>query len=256
MLEKVRNYMDLNYMIEMGDRIVMGISGGADSVALLLLLDRIKAQFGGIELFAVHVNHGIRQEAEEDADYVRRLCEKYRSPFYLFEENIPALAKKRGKTEEEMGREYRYQCFYKIMKEVNAGKLAVAHHMDDQAETMLFHLVRGCNLSGMAGMRPVNDLLVKLEEESVHIIKGRVIRPLLQCRKRELTDWLAQQNMTWREDSTNREDVYSRNRIRNQVLPVLETVNQQAVLHMAEFAECIAEYELFFQQAVSGYIRK
>lgn len=252
MIEKVQNYIKFHHMIDKGDRIVAGISGGADSVALLLLLNRIKTEME-LELFAVHINHGIREEAAEDADYVRRLCEDCKIPFYLFEEDIPALAKKERMTEEEMGRKFRYQSFYQVMEQVGAGKLAVAHHMGDQAETVLFHLIRGTNLSGMAGMRPVTEYFAA---GSTNAAVYRIIRPLLGCRKEELTDWLSGQGVIWREDRTNRDNIYARNKIRNQVIPALEEINQQTVCHVAAFADRITEYQAFFQKAVREYLLK
>lgn len=227
-------------MIDTGDRVVVGLSGGADSVALFLLLNELKEEFK-LKLYAVHINHGIREEADEDADYAESLCEQFHVPFFLFKEDIKALAKMQGKSEEEMGREYRYQCFFEIMEKEKAEKLAVAHHMDDCAETVLFHLLRGTDLSGMTGIRPVN---------------GKIIRPLLNCRKEELTAWLKEKNVTWKEDVTNLENVYARNKIRNQVLPLLSDLNSQAVKHITEFADSMKEYETFFHNMTLQYVNK
>lgn len=253
MIEKVQNYIKSHHMIEKGDRIVAGVSGGADSVALLLVLNQIKIEME-LELFVVHINHGIREEASEDAVYVRQLCEDCGIPFYLFEGDIPAMAKKERMSEEEMGRKFRYQSFYKVMRQVRADKLAVAHHMEDQTETVLFHLIRGTDLTGMAGMQPVTEHFVKGEEKIA--ASYQVIRPLLGCHKEELTDWLTDQGVMWREDRTNADNTYARNKIRNQVIPVLEEINQQAVCHVAEFADRIVEYQAFFQQAVQEYLLK
>lgn len=238
MLKKVREYVEFHHMIERGDRIVIGLSGGADSVALFLLLNELKDEYK-LKLFAAHINHGIRAEAECDAAYARTLCEQFQVPFYLFEADIPSMAKMQGKSEEEMGRDYRYQCFYEILEKEQANKIAVAHHMDDRAETVLFHLSRGTDLSGMSGIRPIN---------------GKIIRPLLNCRKEELVAFLTEQNVEWKEDVTNQDNDYSRNKIRNQVLPQLLEVNEQAVKHITEFADHAAEYEAFFQKVVAKYM--
>ncbi|MCM1157399.1 MAG: tRNA lysidine(34) synthetase TilS [Bacteroidales bacterium] len=241
MVEKIRKTIREYQMLDAKDRVVMGISGGADSVALLLALCRLREEFS-LWLAAVHVNHGIRGDAAKgDAEYVERLCRTYGVPFFLFEENIPEMAKKQGKSEEEMGREYRYQCFFRVLEEMHAGKLAVAHHMDDQAETVLFHLIRGTGLSGMRGMLPVN---------------GKVIRPLINCRKEELADWLRREQVPWREDATNREDICSRNRLRNRVFPELEKINAQTVAHVCRLAKEMQEYEQFFRQSVSDYVER
>ncbi len=239
MLEKVRKYMELHHMIDRGDRIVMGVSGGADSVALFLLLNALKQEYD-LRLFAVHVNHGIREDAGEDETYVKRLCESYQVPCYVFKADIPSMAKENGMSEEEMGRAYRYEQFMKVMEKEQANKLAVAHHMDDQAETLLFHLIRGTDLAGMAGMRPVSD-------------SKKLIRPLLGCRKEELVRWLDEQNLNWREDCTNQDNRYTRNKLRNLVVPQLEEINAEAVGHIAGFADQALEYEEFFQSIVQEY---
>lgn len=262
MVGKVEQYVKSWNMIEKGDRIVVGLSGGADSVALLLVLQNLKQEYE-LDLFAVHINHGIRSQACRDAEYAGILSESFKIPFYLFEADIPAMAKEQGLSEEEMGRIYRYRCFRDVMNRVGADKLAVAHHMDDQAETVLFHLIRGSRMAGMEGIHPVTDLWseqdkgVGTENRSSDAGEGKkIIRPLLNCRKEELVQWLQEQKITWMEDCTNADNIYSRNCIRNQVLPVLSRVNAQAVRHIAEFAEEMSGYKAFFQHAVDAYLEK
>ena len=238
MLEKVREYIKENDMLALGDKVVVGVSGGADSTALLEILDSLKEEYG-LSIYVVHINHGIRKEAGEDAEFVRMLCEKKSLPFYLFCEDIPAMAKREGLSEEEAGRSFRYQCFYKVMRENGAHKLAVAHHMDDQAETVLFHLVRGTDLAGAAGIQPVSVL-----SDSRNII----IRPLLNVRGAEIRSWLTAQGIHWQEDATNNDDNYSRNRIRNRVMSDLTVINDRASEHISEFAKRAFLYD--------GYIKK
>lgn len=241
MLEKVRKYVECYHMLEMGDRVVAGVSGGADSVCLFLLMLELKAEYE-LSLFVVHVHHGIRkEEADRDAEYVQSLCRKYGVSFYLFKEDIPKLARDYGMSEEEAGRQYRYHCFNQVMEQVEADKIATAHHMGDQAETVLFHLIRGTNLSGMTGIAPVN---------------GKIIRPLLLCQKKELVNWLVSKSAVWREDATNTDNYYARNKLRNQIIPILEEINEQAVAHIAQFAGCLTEYEKFFQKAVHQYMEQ
>lgn len=241
MIERIRKTIETYHMLEKGDRVVMGVSGGVDSTALLLALWMLREEFS-LTLTVVHVNHGIRGEmAKEDSKYVRKLCDTYGISFFLFEEDIPALAKQQGKSEEEMGREYRYRCFYEVMDKVDGNKLAVAHHMEDQAETVLFHLVRGTNISGMRGMLPVNE---------------KLIRPLIDCRKEELEAWLKEEQIAWREDATNGENIYARNRLRNQVFPVLEELNTQAVQHICNLAGEMREQETFLESMVQAYLKE
>ncbi len=248
MTDKVRTYMEEQHMIEQGDRIVLGVSGGADSVALLMLLAELKEQWQ-LRLFVVHVHHGIRKEADEDVRYVQQLCAQFNLPCSVFYEDIPALAKQQKMSEEEVGRVCRYRHFYEVAGQVNANKLAVAHHMDDQAETVLFHLVRGSGLSGVRGMQPVNAWEKLPDGNNLWII-----RPFLCCRKKELTQYLQEKKVDWQEDTTNAGSDYARNRIRNRVLPELETVNDQAVMHIASFAQNMSEYECFFKQMVKEYL--
>lgn len=256
MEKKVRAYIQLHHMIEKDDRIVIGVSGGADSVALLLLLNRMKEEYN-LSLFVVHINHGIRiGDAEKDAIHVETLCKQYQIPYFLFEANIPQMAKEEGKTEEEMGREYRYLCFSKVMKKENAYKLAVAHHEGDQAETVLFHLIRGSNLAGMTGIRPVSDAYFMLKEKVEVRTRGKVIRPLLCCSKHEILQWLLEKNIGWQEDITNQDNEYARNKLRNQIFPMLEEINEQAIKHVAEFADTIAEYQQFFHGMVRKFIEE
>lgn len=241
MIDKVRNYIELHHMLTKGSKVVMGISGGADSVAMFLLLLQFREEYA-LSLYTVHINHGIRAEAAADAEYVRQLSAANDIPFYLYEADIPKLARQWQKSEEETGREYRYQCFYEVMEKTGADTLAVAHHMGDQAETVLFHIVRGTDLAGLRGILPVQTEPVK------------TIRPLLCCRKEELTGWLADRQAVWREDKTNRENIYMRNKLRNEVMPLLEQVNSRAVSHLAALADTAVEYSDFFHGCVQEYM--
>lgn len=257
---KIQEYMEKYHMLEYGSKIVMGISGGADSVALLLMLSAFQQTYG-LSLSAVHINHGIRQEAGNDAAYVRMLCEQYKIPFYLYEADIHDMAKAQKKTEEEMGREYRFQCFCEVAAKTGADTLALAHHMGDQAETVLFHMARGTDLSGIMGIRPVNEMQKYMAHDAKNMVAAgegqetiRIIRPLLCCAKKELTDWLVSQNITWQEDVTNQDNNYSRNKIRNEIVPLLEEINERAVSHIAELAGTAGEYHAFFQHMVEEYI--
>ncbi len=248
MIDRIKSYIEKHHMLNRGDGVVMGISGGADSVAMLLAFCAIKEEYG-LRLYAVHVNHGIRTEAAEDADYVKALCDNNDIPFYLFEDKVKEMAATQKKTLEEMGREYRYQCFYQIMEKVGATVLATAHHRGDQAETVLFHIIRGTDLSGMAGIRPVAERTAKFGRFSL-------IRPLLCCEKTELVGWLAAKGYAWREDSTNQDSTYSRNRLRNEVLPSLEKVHAGAAAHIADLAGIMWEHEKYFCRIALNYVEE
>ncbi len=223
--------------------IVAGISGGADSVCLLLVLQELQ-KLCPFRLHAVHVNHGIRAEAEADEAWVKALCEKRGVPFTSFHEDVRGFAKENGLSEEEAGRVLRYRAMEQVLDAqmaagpsgVMAGKIAVAHNANDRAETLLFHLFRGTGLAGMGSIRPCRD---------------RVIRPLLGISRAEIEAYLREMGQDWRIDATNAEDTYTRNRIRHHILPYAESkICGGAVAHLAAEAEHLAGAAEFIQKQV------
>lgn len=231
LVEKVSEYMQQNDMVEDGEKIVVGVSGGADSTGLLCILSELAKQFG-FSLAVVHVNHGIRgKAADADQSYVENICKDMEIPCYSFHVDLKRFAKKEGMSQEEAGRYYRYQCFEKVRKEISAQKIAVAHQQNDASETVLFNLFRGTGLRGLSGIPPVRDV---------------IIRPLLCADRREIEAYLQEKGIAWRTDETNLTDVYSRNRIRNQILPYVEEhINPAAGQHIQEMAgllKDIADY--------------
>nr|WP_089983934.1 tRNA lysidine(34) synthetase TilS [Clostridium sp. C105KSO13] len=222
-MKKIKEYIEKYHMIEAGDRIIAGISGGADSVCLFFELLELK-KHTNIEIIAVHVNHGIRGEtAARDEEFVQKLCEEYQVECAVYHKNVELIAKKRKQSVEEAGRIVRREAFEKALKEYRGTKIATAHHQNDNAETLLMNLARGTGLKGLGGIRPVN---------------GNVIRPLLCLTRREIEDYLEEKKQSYCQDETNEEDDYTRNRLRHFVIPVLEEqVNAQAVRHMNEAME-------------------
>ena len=227
MLDKIRAYMKDNGMIAPGARVVAGVSGGADSVCLFHVLRALSAELS-FTFMAVHVEHGIRgEEALRDASFVEKLCAETGVPCRVVHADIPTLAAEAGLGLEEAGRLVRRQIFEEIGMEWGADRIALAHHMDDRAETLLFNLARGTGLAGLGSIRPVS---------------GPYIRPLLCVSREEITGYLREQGLTWCEDSTNEEMDYSRNRLRLSIIPALrDGVNSQASRHMAQAAETAAE---------------
>ena len=207
MLDKVITYIEENELIQKKDRIVVGVSGGADSVCLFSVLLELQKKYE-LELFVVHVHHGIRgEEADKDEQFVENLAKKHQIPYYCFWKNIPVLSKKRGLTEEEAGRIVRYEAFYEVLKKVNATKIAVAHNQNDCAETVLFQLFRGSGLKGMCGIFPKRD---------------EIIRPLLGVDRKAIEAYLMQKGQAYCTDRTNLEEEYTRNKIRLSILPIAE----------------------------------
>lgn len=220
-------------MIRPGDCVAAGVSGGADSVCLLYLLVRLQREIP-FRLAAVHVNHGLRAEAGEDAAYVEGLCGQWGVSFYLREVDVAGHAAAYRLSEEEAGRLLRYQAFHEVLGEIRAGergRIAVAHNAEDRAETMLFHMFRGSGLKGFSSIRPVRE---------------SVIRPLLCVSREQIEACLTAEGLDWREDATNREDVYARNKIRHYILSYAQReICGGAVSHMGELADMLAETESY-----------
>lgn len=233
MIEKVYRYILEHNMLKDGDTVVAGVSGGADSVCLLLVLKELCARMP-LKIYVVHVNHGIRSEASRDAGYVEELCANLGIPYYLVKTDVRQRAQKERISEEEAGRNIRYEEFNRVLESLGnagTGKIAVAHTQNDCAETMLFHLFRGSGLQGLSGIRPV---------------RGRIIRPLLCLEREEIESFLHFRGISYCIDRTNEEDTYTRNRIRHHLIPAArEMVNCNAVRHLNETARLAEEAEEF-----------
>ena len=212
MNKKVTAFIEDNRLLENGDTVIVALSGGADSVTLLHILNSIKELYN-LTLRAAHLNHGIRgEEADRDEDFVRKLCESMGVPLDVRREDIPAIAKESGKSEELCGREVRY-AFFDALCEQYGAKIATAHNRDDHAETVLWNLVRGAGLSGLCGI-PVR--------------RGGIIRPLLGCSRAQIEAYCAENQLAYVTDSTNLTAAYTRNRIRLEVMPILRQLNENA----------------------------
>ncbi len=234
--ERVKRYCAANRLIEQGDRIVAGVSGGADSMCLLLVLCSMKQEYG-LTIHVVHVNHCIRgNSADEDEAYVKNFCESRDIPFHVVREDAIELARTKKYSVEEAGREIRYRTFDRICRELGADKIAVAHNIQDQAETMLFRMFRGTGLKGLKVMQPVS---------------GNIIRPLLGITRSEIETFLNGEQVVFRQDETNFEDEYSRNCIRKHILPVAtESINPASVQHLYELAQQCTEAADFIETTV------
>ena len=241
-MEKVLDYIRKNGMLKEGDRVIAGVSGGADSICLLFLLDRYREALG-ISVEVVHMEHGIRgKESLEDAAFVENFCRERKIPCHIFHRDVPSLARKWKCSEEEAGRRARYEAFEEICEKYGGTKIAVAHNRNDQAETLLFHLVRGSGLSGLSGIRPV---------------RGKIIRPLLCLTREEIEGFLKEEGISFRTDASNLETDYARNRIRLNILPLLrEELNPRTCEHLAETAERLALAEDYLEAQAEEAVKK
>ena len=219
-------------------QVTAALSGGADSTALLLCLHEMQEELG-FSLRAVHVHHGIRgQEADRDAAFCEDLCKRYGIPFRLMRVDAPAYAAAEKLSLETAARKLRYAALYEAAPE---GEIATAHHAGDNAETVLFHLIRGSGMRGLCGIPPRSP-------------DGRIIRPLLNAEKEIILAYLQEKNQPFLEDSTNAELLSSRNRIQHRIIPLLKQENPAAVQHVSRCAELLSEDEaLLSQLADSAY---
>lgn len=246
MIDKVYRYMKSCHMIPPGRRILVAVSGGADSMCLLELLRKLQDR-AQLEIRVLHVHHGLRESAEDDLQYVEKYCEEAEIPFQAVRVDAAGYAAANGLSVEEAARHLRYEALEKAAKEWDTQadhsecRIAVAHHIEDQSETVLFNLVRGSRLTGLRGMLPVN---------------GRIIRPLLCCSREEIESYLMEHGITWREDETNEDVRYSRNLIRKQVMPLLLTINKGAREHIMRAAEEAAEAESYLSAETERALKR
>lgn len=234
MNEKVLNYIKEFNMINPNESVVVGVSGGSDSMCLLGLLLELRESMN-LKLHVVHIHHGIRgNEADEDMAYVESFCKSKDITFYGFKYDVEAMARKKGLSTEEMGRILRYDAFSEIANKYN-GKIAVAHNMEDVAETVLFNLFRGSGIKGLVGILPVRD---------------NIIRPIMCLSKEEIYAYLKEMGISYRVDKTNFEDEYTRNKIRLNVLPYIkENINNKATQHIFQTSRTIFEAEEYIEDA-------
>ena len=234
MRERVEQYILQHELISPGDKVLIGLSGGGDSVALLHILKSLCARLD-FTICAAHLNHGIRGEAaHEDAEFVHDLCDFYGIRAYGGYADIPRLARQRGETLEQAGRMLRYDFLEEAKAFFGADKIAVAHHMDDQAESILLHLVRGSGLRGLCGMAPR---------------RGDIIRPLLCLSKAEIESYLTNENLPYCTDATHLLAVGTRNKLRLETIPYLKReFNPRLVESLCAMGEMLSEDEGYLCQ--------
>ncbi|NLI90029.1 MAG: tRNA lysidine(34) synthetase TilS [Epulopiscium sp.] len=228
MKKTVVNYIKENKLIEQGESIVVGVSGGADSICLLHILKELRDKYE-IQLIVAHINHGMRLEAKEDASFVRSICREWDIPYEEHNCNIVELSRKHKTSEEVVGRNERYNFFEETRLKYSADKIAVAHTMNDQAETMLMRLIRGSGVTGLGAIMAKRDF---------------IIRPLLMISREQVEEYCKQNALDYREDSTNKMDIYTRNKLRLKVLPILkEDFNPNVIEVISQAADQLQETE-------------
>ncbi len=239
MLErKASKTIDKYSMLSRGDRVLVCVSGGPDSVCLLEILDSPSEKYG-IELTVCHVDHMMRKEqSRADAEFTREIARDRKLPFFSCRKNVRLHAKRKGCSVEEAGRDIRYEFFKKTAAKQNISKIPLGHNLDDQAETVLLNLMRGSGLAGMSGIPPSRSLGKTGIE---------VIRPLIESSRAEIEGFLSRKKISFREDLSNKEPVYMRNRLRMELLPCIESNFEAGIKHkLAKTAGIIREYMDYF----------
>lgn len=223
--------------VEPGAHVLAAVSGGADSVAMLCLLDAVRNTYP-LRLSCAHVEHGIRgEESRADMDFVRALCREKGIDFYGASVDAPAYAAKHGCGLEEAARTLRYDFLLKTMRRIGAQEIAAAHHAGDQAETVLLHAARGCDVGGLAAMSHRS---------------GRLIRPLIDKQSESIRAYLVSIGQSWREDQTNGDIAYARNRIRRNVLPELERAAPGAGRALVRLSTAARRDEDYFRKQIDA----
>ena len=237
--EKIIQAIKTHSMLQPCDSVIIGLSGGADSVALLHALLHLKAELDISQISAVHVNHGLRGEAAADEAFCRGLCEKLQIPLQVCYADVRGLAAKESLSIEEAGRKLRYYYLQEAASSFDS-KIATGHHQNDNAETVIMNLARGAGLRGLCGIPPVN---------------GNIIRPLLYVPRAEIEKYIVAYNLEYVDDASNFSPEYARNRIRHTVLPTIEAaINPQAVQTIANNAVWLrADEDLLEEMAQKAY---
>ena len=225
-MEAILDFIKENKLVKKGEVIGVGVSGGVDSMCLLHYLNSVKEQLD-IEVVGIHINHGIREESYDEARFVLEKCKEMGVRVYKFTIDSNKIAKERKLSLETAAREGRYGVFEALVKKDIVDKIALAHHMSDQAETILMHLFRGAGVKGAKGMEPVRD--------------GIYIRPMLTTSKKEILDYASVNNIEYVEDSSNSDNSYSRNYMRNVVMKDILKRWPNAIEAINSFSRTVCE---------------
>ena len=199
----------LTDLIQDGDKIVLGVSGGPDSMCMLDMMRELKEEKNiNFEIYVAHINHMIREEAIDDEKYVQNYCLKHNIEFFVKRADVQKIANDKKIGTEEAGRKVRYDFFEKVLQKTGSNKIAIAHNKNDKIETIIMHLLRGSGLSGLKGIEPIRD--------------NKYIRPLIECERQEIEQYCEDRKLQPRIDKTNFENEYTRNKIRNILIPYIK----------------------------------
>ena len=233
MKDKVIETIKKYGLIQAKDKIVLGVSGGPDSITMLDILRQIREEFD-FEIVVAHINHMIRKEAIQDEEYVKKYCEKNSIEFFVKRIDVMSVANNRKIGTEEAGRFVRYEFFDEILKQTESNKIAIAHNKNDKVETIIMHLLRGSGLSGLKGIEPIRE---------------NVIRPLIECERKEIEKYCDENRLEPRIDKTNFENDYTRNKIRNIVIPYIEKeLNPNIIETIDRLSEVVKKEDRYLEK--------
>lgn len=240
MLKKILNTIKKYNLIENGDRLVLGVSGGPDSICMLNILNDIrndKKLHMEFDIIVAHVNHLIRDEAKDDEIFVKNFCEKIGVQFYSKSIDIQKIANNNKIGTEEAGRNARYEFFDEILEKTNSNKIAIAHNKNDKVETMIMNVLRGSGIVGLRGIEPIKD--------------NKYIRPLIECERFEIEQYCKDNKIDARIDRTNFQNIYTRNKIRNVVIPYIkDEFNPNIIQTMDRLSQLIKEEDEYLDKLV------
>ncbi len=232
--EEVLKTIKTYNLIEKNDKVVIGVSGGPDSICLLHLLYSIKKELG-FEIVVAHINHQIRKVADSETEYVKDFCKNLGIECFVKKENITELAKKQKKGTEEAGRQVRYDFFEDVAQKTNSNKIATAHNSNDRAETVILNILRGSGISGLKGIEAMRD--------------NKYIRPLIFTKREKIEEYCQENNLNPKIDESNMENIYNRNKVRNIIIPYIEKeFNKNIIQTINRLSDVATEENEFLQK--------
>lgn len=234
--EEVLKTIETYNLIEKNDKIVIGVSGGPDSICLLHVLYGLKERLG-IEIVVAHVNHMLRDVADLETEYVQNFCKKLGIECYVKKADILEISKTQKKGTEEVGRQVRYDFFDEVAKKTNSNKIATAHNSNDRAETVILNILRGSGLSGLKGIEPIRD--------------NKYIRPLINTDRQDIENYCNDNKLEPKYDKTNNENIYTRNKVRNTVIPYIKKEFNPNIIKTINRLSSLATEENEYLQAIT-----
>lgn len=237
-LETIQKYN----LIQPNDKVVIGVSGGPDSMSLLYILNKLKQKLN-FEIVVAHINHMIREEADEETEYVKNWCDRLNVKCYIKKINIIEKSDFEKIGTEEAGRKARYDFFEEVLNEVGANKIATAHNANDNAETVLMNIFRGSGTSGLKGIEPIRD--------------GKYIRPIIECERQEIENYCEENNLQPKIDKSNFENTYTRNKIRNIIIPqIKKEFNPNIIESLNKLSKLASQENEFLDKYVINLVER